>query len=566
MDEAERCTRRRLHLPCRGCCVLGQPDELKALPDVTPAGTRRFELGAARPGPRACPRCAPSRACATRRCSARRSTCSSTSASTTGARLPRARRRPREARDPRRSRPTLEDVFVTLTRGAAAASGRRRRGAGEPAATTPSRQPPAPGGRPRPRRRAPSTAATGLARDPASRSSSHIRRQPSTLVLHAARPGDADDHLRLRHRHADREHPDGRLRPRRPPARAASWSTRSRTRARSAIVERVHDEESFRRALTSGRAQGRRHDPARLHRPARSAASRSQVQVLIDGSDSQVATTALNAAQPAGHRTCRSDSRPFARRSARVAPARDPSGARRACPSRCGRGCSTTPTWRARTSSCPGWSASSCSSCTLFLTSFAIVRERELGTLEQLFVTPVGRAGLLLGKLVALRDRRLRRDADRAVRDGLRVRRADPRQHLRPAAGAARCCSWSAALGLGLLVSTLAKTQVEAMQFAFMIMLPSVLLSGFMFPRAEMPLPIYLVTFAIPVTYFIEILRGIVLRGAELVDLTRHLVGLGICRRPCSAAASCGSASRSAEVRRAPEEPASQRRCCDAGS
>jgi ABC-type multidrug transport system permease subunit len=85
-----------------------------------------------------------------------------------------------------------------------------------------------------------------------------------------------------------------------------------------------------------------------------------------------------------------------------------------------------------------------------------------------------------------------------------------------------------AALALGLLISTLASSQVAAMQFAFMVMLPSVLLSGFVFPRSEMPLPIYLLTFAIPVTYFIEILRGIVLRGASFADVTPHVVGLSI--------------------------------------
>jgi ABC-type multidrug transport system permease subunit len=84
-------------------------------------------------------------------------------------------------------------------------------------------------------------------------------------------------------------------------------------------------------------------------------------------------------------------------------------------------------------------------------------------------------------------------------------------------------------LGLGLLVSTIAKTQVTAMQFAFIVMLPSVLLSGFIFPREEMPFAIYLVTFAIPVTYFIEILRGIVLRGADLIDLIPSIVGLVTC-------------------------------------
>ncbi len=87
------------------------------------------------------------------------------------------------------------------------------------------------------------------------------------------------------------------------------------------------------------------------------------------------------------------------------------------------------------------------------------------------------------------------------------------------------CCS----LGLGLLVSTLARTQLEAMQFAFIIMLPSILLSGFMFPRSEMPLPIYLVSFALPATYFLEILRGIVLRGADFRDLIPQVQGLAIC-------------------------------------
>jgi len=84
-------------------------------------------------------------------------------------------------------------------------------------------------------------------------------------------------------------------------------------------------------------------------------------------------------------------------------------------------------------------------------------------------------------------------------------------------------------LSLGLLVSTLARTQVEAVQIAFLIMLPSVLLSGFMFPRSEMPLPIYLVSFGIPVTYFIEILRGVILRAADLRDLLAPVLGLTLC-------------------------------------
>jgi ABC-type multidrug transport system permease subunit len=84
-------------------------------------------------------------------------------------------------------------------------------------------------------------------------------------------------------------------------------------------------------------------------------------------------------------------------------------------------------------------------------------------------------------------------------------------------------------IALGLFVSTLAKTQLQAMQFAFVIMLPSVLLSGFLFPRAQMPLPIQLLSYALPVTYFVEILRGIVLRGANAADLSASITGLAAC-------------------------------------
>ena len=164
---------------------------------------------------------------------------------------------------------------------------------------------------------------------------------------------------------------------------------------------------------------------------------------------------------------------------------------------------------------------------TLFLTSFAIVRERELGTLEQLFVTPVGRTGLLLGKLFPY--------ALVGFVEMIIVLTVMIYLFGVPINGsvvlllALSMLFMICSLSLGLLVSTLAKTQLEAIQFAFMIMLPSVLLSGFMFPRSEMPLPIYAISFCIPVTYFIEILRGIVLRGADLLDLLPSVAGLAFC-------------------------------------
>jgi ABC transporter DrrB family efflux protein len=164
---------------------------------------------------------------------------------------------------------------------------------------------------------------------------------------------------------------------------------------------------------------------------------------------------------------------------------------------------------------------------TLFLTSFAIVREREHGTLEQLFVTPVGRVGLLLGKLVPYA---IIGSLEMLIVLTVMVFLFGVPIHgnlwlLFGLASLFLVC----ALSLGLLVSTLAKTQLQAMQFAFLFMLPSVLLSGFVFPREEMPLPLYGLSFAIPVTYFVEILRGIVLRGADLIDLLPSVAGLVVC-------------------------------------
>jgi ABC-type multidrug transport system permease subunit len=86
-------------------------------------------------------------------------------------------------------------------------------------------------------------------------------------------------------------------------------------------------------------------------------------------------------------------------------------------------------------------------------------------------------------------------------------------------------------LGLGLLISTFAQSQAQAFQASFLIILPSVLLSGFVFPRESMPAPIYLLTTVIPVTYFLEILRGIIIRGAGWSELWRQaliLAGIGV--------------------------------------
>ena len=164
---------------------------------------------------------------------------------------------------------------------------------------------------------------------------------------------------------------------------------------------------------------------------------------------------------------------------------------------------------------------------TLFLTAFAIVRERELGTLEQLFVTPVGRVGLLLGKLIPY--------AIIGFLETLLVLTVMVYVFHVPIHGnlglllVLSNLFLLCTLGLGLLVSTLSTTQLQATQVSFLIMLPSILLSGFVFPRSSMPLPIYLGTFLIPATYFVDILHGIVLRNADLFDLAPQVLGLSLC-------------------------------------
>jgi ribosome-dependent ATPase len=247
--------------------------------------------------------------------------------------------------------------------------------------------------------------------------------------------------------------------------------------------------------------------------------------VLIDGSDSQVATTALNTSQLLGINASIALARQKAE-AIQVAPARDATG-RGDLPIEVRPRLLYNPDLKSAYFFVPGLVGIILQLVTLFLTSFAIVRERELGTLEQLFVTPVGRTGLLLGKLIPY--------AAVGFVETLIVLCVMIYVFGVPIRGdiglllSLSMLFMVCSLGLGLLVSTIAKIQVEAVQFAFVVMLPSVLLSGFVFPRSEMPLPIYILTFAIPATYFIEILRGIVLRGATFVDLMPMVEGLTIC-------------------------------------
>jgi len=290
------------------------------------------------------------------------------------------------------------------------------------------------------------------------------------------------------------------------------------------IVAEVHDQAAFDTALSSGRAKvGIKIPPDYTESLLRG--QQASVQVLIDGSDSQVATTAMNGAALLGLNLSLSRGRTLAE-SLQVAAARTPAG-KFTLPIDVRPRLLYNPNLESAYFFVPGLIGIIMQLVTLFLTSFAIVRERELGTLEQLFVTPVGRGALLLGKLIPY--------AIIGFVETLIVLAVMVFIFSVPIRGdlvlllALSLLFLFTALGLGLLVSTLARTQLQAIQFAFIIMMPSILLSGFVFPREAMPTPVYLFSFLIPATYFIEILRGIILRAASLRDLLPHVAGLAIC-------------------------------------
>ncbi len=162
----------------------------------------------------------------------------------------------------------------------------------------------------------------------------------------------------------------------------------------------------------------------------------------------------------------------------------------------------------------------------VIFTSGAIVRERERGNLELLITTPVTRGQLLTGKLlpyvvIGLIQTTLILAVGRAL-FGVPMVGSLVDLYL----GA--LVFIAAALALGLFISTIAQTQFQAFQMAFITMLPSILLSGFMFPFEGMPGFAQAIAQLLPLTHFNEIIRGITLRGATLADMHVPLLKLVI--------------------------------------
>jgi len=229
------------------------------------------------------------------------------------------------------------------------------------------------------------------------------------------------------------------------------------------------------------------------------ATERPVVRVLLDGSDSQVANPARNAF------------------------ARPPDPTTRG-------GVETridvmfNPEMRTPVYTIPGLVGVLLQLVTVSLTSFSLVREREQGTLEQLMVSPVSRLSLILGKLFPY--------AVLAMVELVAVLYAGHLIFDVPFVGNILLLILLslpfvlAALSMGLLISTLAQNQAQALQMTLLTVLPSILLSGYITPRDSLPGPLYVLSCGVPVTFFIQIVRGIAIRGADLSDLLPSVVAL----------------------------------------
>jgi len=163
---------------------------------------------------------------------------------------------------------------------------------------------------------------------------------------------------------------------------------------------------------------------------------------------------------------------------------------------------------------------------TLLLTCMAIVREREIGTMEQLIVSPIRPFELILGKTIPF--------AIIGYIDVLIVTLVGVFWFEVPIRGsvllllAATTIYLLSSLGIGLFISTISHTQQQAMMTMFFFFVPAILLSGFVFPIANMPTIVQYLTYANPLRYFLVIIRGIFLKGSGFDILWPQMLALGI--------------------------------------
>lgn len=279
------------------------------------------------------------------------------------------------------------------------------------------------------------------------------------------------------------------------------------------IAEYAQSETELDSSIRAGRTRVGLHVPGDYAREVR-AGRTAQVQVLIDGSNSTVALKALNTATGV---TFYESLMSLLGRSQLPLPIDVRPQIL------------YNPGMQSPNFYVPGMIGLALQLATLFATTLAIVRERESGTIEQLIVSRVSRWGLMLGKLIPY----LVISLAMAAVLFLIMRWV----FLIPIRGSLVALLVSTflfvftMLSLGLLLSTWAQNHMQAFQITLAFVLPSIFFSGFIFPREPMPWIFYGFGALLPSTYYIELIRGIVLRGAPLADLTGHLVilaGMGV--------------------------------------
>ena len=160
----------------------------------------------------------------------------------------------------------------------------------------------------------------------------------------------------------------------------------------------------------------------------------------------------------------------------------------------------------------------------VLFTAIAIVRERERGNMELLIATPLTSSELMIGKVLPYIGIGLIQTSV-VLLLGVFLFAVPIRGSLLDVYLAAGLLI-VANLSLGLLISTRAQSQFQAMQMSFFVFLPSILLSGFMFPFAGMPRPIQYVAEVLPLTHFLRLIRGVMLRGGSLWELWQEVAAL----------------------------------------
>jgi ABC-2 type transport system permease protein len=235
----------------------------------------------------------------------------------------------------------------------------------------------------------------------------------------------------------------------------------------------------------------------------------TSLQILVDGTDSNTATVAMDYA----NRVILKYSKDVAGKTARL-PVNVDLRAR----------AWYNPELRSKNFNVPGVIATVIMLTSLLLTSMAVVREREIGTMEQLMVTPLKPLELILGKTIPFA---LIAFFDMALITSIGVLKFDI-----PIRGPLLLLPVSTAiyllsvLGIGLFISTLARTQQQAMMATFLFFIPAILLSGFVFPIENMPKVFQYLTYMNPLRYFLVIIRGLFLKGNGIGILWPQMISL----------------------------------------